>query len=73
MPTPPTGDIGYAQKPRLVPKRQPVDRVDEELDVIETFEFGDAIREEWSELRDMVAQRAYSLRLKPAGGSLAII
>jgi hypothetical protein len=56
-----------------VPKRQPVDRDDEELDVIETFEFGDAIREEWSELRDMVAQRAYSLRLKPAGGSLAII
>jgi hypothetical protein len=41
--------VADAQKPWLVPKRQPVDRDGQELDVIEAFKFVNAIGEERSQ------------------------
>jgi hypothetical protein len=48
--------VADAQKPRLVPKRQPVDRDGQELHVIKTFEFVNAIGEKRSQRGNMVAQ-----------------
>jgi hypothetical protein len=53
--------VADAQKPRLVPKRQPVDRDGQELDVVEAFEFVNAIGEERSQHGNMVAQGSLSL------------
>jgi hypothetical protein len=48
-------------KPRLVPKRQPVDRDGQELDVIEAFESGDATGEGRSQCRDFSPQGSLCL------------
>jgi len=53
-----------------VPKRQPVDRDGQELDVIEALELVNAIGEKRSQRGNMVAQGAYPLRLEAVGGSL---
>jgi hypothetical protein len=50
--------VADAQKPRLVPKRQPVDRDGQELDVIEALECVNAIGEERSQRRNMLALRS---------------
>ena len=62
--------VADAQKPRLVPKRQPVDRDSQELDVIEALEVDNAIGEERSQRGNMVAQGAYALRLEAVSGTL---
>jgi hypothetical protein len=53
--------VADAQKPRLVPKRQAVDRDGQKLDVVEAFEFVNAIGEERSQHGNMVAQGSLSL------------
>ena len=64
--------VADAQKPRPVPKRQPVDRDGQELDVVEALEFGNAIGEERSKRRIWPRKEPMPCALSRSADPLAI-